>query len=181
MAGSLLIAALGCLLLARVGGTGGLPLLVLGFLLACVGVAPPSALATDLIVGSAPPERAGSAASISETGNELGVAFGLAALGSLGTVVYRSKLVVPAAVPFDLHDAAQESIAGATTVAWHLPEGLAAQLLDAARAAFTSGLNTVGMVGVVVFLILALGAVRALRQVSADATAVTHGGQETAQ
>lgn len=168
MAGSLVTAALGCLLLARVGHPGGLALLVTGFLLACVGVAPPTALATDLIIGSAPPEKAGSAASVSETGNELGVALGLAVLGSLGAVVYRSQLVVPSAVPPQLHDTARESIAGATTVAWQLPEGLAAQLLEAARSAFTSGLNTVGIVGMAAFLTLALCAVRTLRQVGAD-------------
>lgn len=47
-----------------------------------IGLAPVFTLATDMIVGTAPPERAGAASAISETGSELGGAqgsFGLAA------------------------------------------------------------------------------------------------------
>ncbi|MGH3761097.1 MFS transporter, partial [Actinophytocola sp.] len=99
MAVSLLVASLGCLLITRVSVTGGLPFLVAGFLLACVGVAPPTALGTDLLVGSAPPRRAGSAASVSETSNELGIAIGLAAFGSIGAAVYASRVAVPAGGP----------------------------------------------------------------------------------
>ena len=46
-------------------------------------------LTTDLIVGAAPPERAGAASAISETGVEFGGALGIALLGSIGTAVYR--------------------------------------------------------------------------------------------
>ena len=42
---------------------------------------------TDLIVGSAPPERAGAAAAISETSSEFGGALGIAVLGSVVTAV----------------------------------------------------------------------------------------------
>ena len=42
-----------------------------------------------MIVGAAPPERAGAASAISHTGNELGGALGLGLLGSLATAVYR--------------------------------------------------------------------------------------------
>ena len=44
------------------------------------------------VVGSAPPAKAGSAASISETSNELGIALGIAILGSIGSIVYRTQL-----------------------------------------------------------------------------------------
>jgi len=42
----------------------------------------------NLVMGSAPPERAGSAASLMETSAELGIALGVATLGSLGTLVF---------------------------------------------------------------------------------------------
>ena len=62
----------------------------------------PDAVAANLILGSAPPEKAGSAAAISETGGELGVALGIAILGSVATAVYRDRIadaiVVPAGV-----------------------------------------------------------------------------------
>src|SRR6266446_6203011 len=60
-----------------------LPVLVTGSLLVALGLAPVFTLATDVIVGAAPPERAGAASAISETGSELGGALGIALLGSL--------------------------------------------------------------------------------------------------
>ena len=56
------------------------------------------------IVGAAPPERAGSASAISETGAELGGALGVAVLGSIGTAIYRGG--VADAVPGDVPAAA---------------------------------------------------------------------------
>jgi DHA2 family multidrug resistance protein-like MFS transporter len=53
---------------------------------------PVAALTTDMVVGSAPPERAGAAAGISETSFELGAALGIAVLGSLVTTVYQAGL-----------------------------------------------------------------------------------------
>lgn len=44
------------------------------------------------VVSHAPEERAGSAASLAQTANELGIAMGLVVLGSIGTVVYRARL-----------------------------------------------------------------------------------------
>ena len=53
----------------------------------------PDAVAANLILGFAPPEKAGSAAAISETGGELGVALGIATLGSVATAVYHDQTV----------------------------------------------------------------------------------------
>jgi hypothetical protein len=56
-------------------------------------------LTAELIVGSAPPERAGAAWGISGTGAELGGALGIVILVSIGTAAYRSGLAsrLPAA------------------------------------------------------------------------------------
>jgi DHA2 family multidrug resistance protein-like MFS transporter len=59
----------------------------------CLGVAPIGTLATDLIIASAPPERAGAASSISETGAEMGGALSIALLGAIATAVYGTQLV----------------------------------------------------------------------------------------
>jgi DHA2 family multidrug resistance protein-like MFS transporter len=48
-----------------------------------LGSAPMTTLATDLMVGTAPPERSGAASGISETSSELGGALGIAVLGSI--------------------------------------------------------------------------------------------------
>lgn len=57
-----------------------------------LGFVPVILTTTGLIVGTAPPERAGSASAISETSAEFGGALGVAVLGSLGTLFYRFGL-----------------------------------------------------------------------------------------
>jgi len=88
LSAGLVLAAGGFGLLTRVDGGSALAVLVTGSLLVSLGLAPVFTLATDVIVGAAPPERAGAASAISETGSELGGALGIALLGSLATAVY---------------------------------------------------------------------------------------------
>ena len=59
-----------------------------------VGMVDP--VSNDYIIAAAPPDRVGAAASISETGYELGGAFGTAILGSILMAVYGSG--VPEAI-----------------------------------------------------------------------------------
>src|SRR6266508_2850840 len=63
MVAGLLVCAAGFGVLTLVGA-GGLPVLVVGFVLTALGAGPLVTLVPDTIVGAAPPERAGSAASI---------------------------------------------------------------------------------------------------------------------
>ena len=74
-----------------------------------------SALTTELIVGSAPPERAGAASGISETGAELGGALGISILGSIGVAIYRGDVAdaLPAGVPAEAADVARDTLGGA--------------------------------------------------------------------
>jgi DHA2 family multidrug resistance protein-like MFS transporter len=92
MAGGMAIAALGYLLLTQVSHTTGPGLLVTGMVLQSIGMAPVFTLTNDLIMTTAPPERAGAASGISETASELGGALGIALLGSLATAVYGAAL-----------------------------------------------------------------------------------------
>ena len=112
MAAGLAIAAGGLMLLTRVNGADDLDLVVGGLVLANGGIALPMALVTNLILGSAPPEKAGSAAAMSETGGEFGVALGIATLGSIATAVYRNRIadVIPPDVPAGAARAAHEGI-----------------------------------------------------------------------
>ena len=52
-------------------------------------------LATDLMVGSAPPQRVGAAAGVAEVSSEVGGALGIAVLGCLITAVYRGQWPAP--------------------------------------------------------------------------------------
>jgi DHA2 family multidrug resistance protein-like MFS transporter len=171
MAGGLLLAGAGLFVQTRTDPTGGVTAVVVGLVLAGLGISPAMALTMNLILGSTPPEKAGSAASLSETGGEFGVALGVAALGSLATVVYRAHLAVPAGTPAAADRAARQGITAAANVAQHLPATLGADLLDAARAAFTAGLTTVAGVGAAIFVGLALLAAVTFRHVPATGTA----------
>jgi MFS transporter, DHA2 family, multidrug resistance protein len=101
--------------------------------------------ASTVIMGSAPPSRAGMAASIEEVGFELGAALGVAIFGSMMTLAYATSLVLPA-LPIATPDIAQASLDEALLLADQLLEGGAA-LRAAARAAFDQAL-TVVLVGV---------------------------------
>jgi catechol 2,3-dioxygenase-like lactoylglutathione lyase family enzyme len=109
-----------------------------------------------LIVGAAPPERAGRAAALSETAAELGGALGIALLGTVVTAVYRAGTTGISAndIPTDAAAAARDTLGAATVIARDLPPDLGAQLFETARAAFTVGVQT----SVIVAAVLAAGA-----------------------
>ena len=92
MSGGLVLATIGFVMLTQVGADSDVALLVASTVVFSLGLAPLFTLTNDLIIGSAPPERAGAASGISETGAELGGAFAIALLGTLGTAVYRNRL-----------------------------------------------------------------------------------------
>lgn len=142
----LAMSTVGQVLLATVPGAEGMTQLVIAFMLVYAGGGPLVALGTDLIVGSAPPEKAGSASSISETATELGMALGVAALGSLGTAVYRALAVVPPGAPAELATAARDTLSSAAAGVQGLPTAAAEAVLEPARAAFMSGLGVVAWV-----------------------------------
>ncbi|GAA4862000.1 MFS transporter [Actinomycetospora straminea] len=163
IAAGLLAGAVGLAVVGLLGG--GTVVLLAGFLLASVGIALPTALGTDLLVGSVPEEKAGSAGALSETSGELGIALGVATLGSLATAVYRDTLVVPAGTPAPLAEAARTGITEAVAA------GPTRELADAVGAAFTTGLGTAAVVGAVVFAGLAGLAAAAFRRVPTTAPA----------
>jgi len=141
----LALAAIGLGVLTQVGGSPNADLAVLAgaSLAISLGLAPVFTATTDLIVSSAPPERAGAASGISETGAELGGALGIAILGSIGVAVYRGELAdhLPAEVPSQAAAIARETLGGAVDVAARLPEDVGAELLAAVREAFVQGLQ----------------------------------------
>ncbi|MBA2533396.1 MAG: MFS transporter [Rubrobacter sp.] len=167
MAGGLALAAVGFGLLAGVHGDSGLTFLVGGSFVFSLGLAPVFTLATDMIVGAAPPERAGAASAISETGSELGGALGIAVLGSIGTAVYRDLMVntVPAGAPPEATQAARETLGGAVAAGDQLPNQVGAGLLEAAREAFVQGLHVTAVVSAAIAVMLALLTVTLLRHV----------------
>jgi DHA2 family multidrug resistance protein-like MFS transporter len=165
IAGGLAVAAAGLALLTQVGVSNGLWILVASSVIISLGLGPVFGLTTELIVGSAPPERAGAASGISETASELGGALGIAILGSIGVAIYRARLVtdLPPSVPAEAAIAARDTLGRAVDVATQLPGEAGAVLLEAARGAFVYGMQLSSAiaaavaVGLVVLTIRALG------------------------
>lgn len=165
--GFLMLGAVGLLVLTQVGLGWGLGTLMAAFVVAFLGVGPIGAICTELAVGAAPPEKASSASSVSETSGELGIALGVALLGTVGTFVYRMQVrdAIPAEVPTRAALAAQDTLAGAVAAAEALPTELATALLEPAGRAFLQGLNAVAAVQALVVLATAGLAVVLLRRV----------------
>jgi DHA2 family multidrug resistance protein-like MFS transporter len=159
------LAATGLFVLTQVGATGGLAPLVAASLIISLGLAPVLSLTTDLIVGSAPPERAGAASGLSETAAELGGALGIAILGSIGVAIYRRDLTgtLPAGLPADSAAIARDTLGGAVAVAGQLPAELGAPLLVAARDAFIQGMHLTSALAAIAAAGLAILAAISLR------------------
>ncbi|WP_019872580.1 MFS transporter [Salinispora oceanensis] len=166
-AGGLLVATAGCVVLAQVGDESGLAPAVLGHAMLAGGVALVLTLSAELIVSTAPPERAGSAAGLAETGSQFGAALGVAILGSIGAYVYRRELsgIAPEGVPSDSWDAARETLGGAVEVSRMLSATAAETLVTLARAAFTDELRAAAIVSAGILLATAILAARLLRDV----------------
>jgi DHA2 family multidrug resistance protein-like MFS transporter len=165
MGGGLLLSAIGLGMITQIEAGSGLGILVTASIVMSLGLAPVFTLGTDLIIGSAPPERAGAASGLSETSAEFGGALGIAVLGSVGVAVYRSDVVgsVPSEIPAAAADAARDTLGGAVAVAGQLPDQLGGALVDAAHLAFTNGLHLTAAIGAVISLAIAGLATHLLR------------------
>ena len=166
------IAAVGTVMLIGLsvdGGIGSLLLIAAASVVIALGLAPVITLATELIVGSAPPEQAGAATGISETSGELGGALGIAILGSIGTALYRAEVAdaLPSDIPAGVADAARDTLGGALAIAQTLPPELTAAVVTAAQVAFVDALHLVAAVAAVGAVATAIVAAYALRGVAA--------------
>jgi DHA2 family multidrug resistance protein-like MFS transporter len=161
------VQVVGYLMLTQVDSTSGLPLLIAGFIVLYPAVAPSMALTTDLVVGSAPPEKAGAASGLSTTASDLGISLGVALVGSIAVAVYRSAMAqsLPAGLPPEVSTAAGDTIAGALEAASRLPVDVAGTVVAAARAAFTSGLNLGALTAAGIAAVAAILAATQLRHV----------------
>lgn len=169
MAGGLALAAAGFLLYAYAAASGGLPAAVAGMIVTSLGLAPVFTMTTDLIVGAAPPERAGSAAAMAETSSELGGALGIAVLGSIITVAYRGAMggELPEALGSGEAEAARDTLGGALAVAGGLPAEAGELLTGLARSAYLGGFELTTYVSAAIALAVALVAATALRRLQA--------------
>ncbi|WP_280367614.1 MFS transporter [Nocardia abscessus] len=142
LGGALTTAAVGAALFGRLGpdaATSTTPF-VLGFLFVGAGVGVALTVSSDLVVSSAPAERAGAAAAVSETAYETGIALGVAILGSVVMAIFRNGLDL-SQVPGEGADVASESLGAATAFAGELPEAAGNAFLASVHDSFVSGIH----------------------------------------
>ncbi|MGY1497337.1 MFS transporter [Streptomyces sp. QTS52] len=165
VSGGFVTAACGYGLLA-LAGTDSLWLVLAGAGVLAAGIVVVMSQMMDLGLSTAPLDRAGTAASLLETGAEFGGALGMAVLGSIGTAVYRHDIPASAPAP------AQETLGGALAVAQRLPARTGDALIATAREAYAHGMQAAAIAGVVLLLGAAVLAARTLRGVTVRETAV---------
>ncbi|HVK31121.1 MAG TPA: MFS transporter, partial [Burkholderiaceae bacterium] len=171
MVGGLLVAAFGYALLvfADLPSPGAnLALLIVSTVVMSLGMAPVFTLGNEIIITSAPPERAGAASALSETASEFSGACGIAIFGSLGMALYRHRLGDAAGVP-DAPAEALATLGGALDAASRLPAPEGQALLEAARAAFVDALQASAGLATVVVLVACVVTLRLLRPAAAPA------------
>lgn len=150
IAGGTVLASLGYLTLTQAPSSGNLTLVVTSLIVINLGTGPMGSMCAALAMQSAPPERAGSAAAMTSTSGELGIAMSIAVLGTIGNAIYTRQFTAPAGVPVD--PAAEESVAGALESATRLPGDQAAALLSSAYDAITSSLHSTSVVSALLML-----------------------------
>ncbi|MFE5326580.1 MFS transporter [Embleya sp. NPDC056575] len=165
--GGLLLSVAGFVVMSRARPGTPLVVVLVGAGLVAAGVLIATTLTAEMVLTSAPPERAGAAGATSETGSELGGALGIAVLGSIADAVYGRDMrdATFDGVPADAVHAANDTLAAASASAGRVSGGAGEHLLDTARDAFTHGMQYATLGGAVLLTLAALGATWLLRGV----------------
>ena len=162
---ALVVSAVGYASIAITGGDVSAFGIGLAFVALGLGIGSAETVSNELVIASAPPEKAGAASGVSETAYELGAVLGTATLGTVLTASYRSSVVLPDGLTAVQQQAAGETLGGAATVAEQLPGDLAGALMESARHAFDSGVGVAAWIGVGLIVAAMLVAAIGLRRV----------------
>ncbi|MFF3272440.1 MFS transporter [Streptomyces chrestomyceticus] len=132
------------------------------------GLAPITVLGTGIAAAAAPPGKNGQAASVGQTAYELGLAFGIAATGSLMASVYRREVhaVAPADSPSEAISQAADNLGSGLSIAERLSGELGQSMAAAVRTAFTYGLHAAAIVSSALSAVLIVFVLLLLRRVA---------------
>lgn len=158
ISGGILGVAVAFVLFSQLNVNSSPAVLIVGFAIMGLCEGPLLSLGTNLVVGSAPPEKAGSSSSMTQVANEAGSSLGVAIMGSIGAAVYVAQLndTAPAGLSGDVLNTAKENLASALTVAGDLPAQLGTPLATAAKAAFTSGMSVFATICIGILIVTAI-------------------------
>jgi DHA2 family multidrug resistance protein-like MFS transporter len=145
----------GLLLLVPTGLSGGIGWYIASTVIAGVGYGISFSVVADTAVAAVPAERAGSAAAIAETSNEIGNALGIALLGSLAALLFRLQ---------------GPDLAGTLNETLQLP-GLASAVVNDAKSAFVTGLHAAAITAAILHGALGVLALRWIPRALATSSA----------
>ena len=175
-----LLVGSGLLVMRGITAASGWTHLLPGMIVAGVGAGLVNVPLVSTAVGVVEPARAGMASGINSTLRQVGIATGVAALGSLfATQVHSSVISQVAATPLAAHAhqiAHGISSGGAAHAIASVPASLRGLAAGVARAGFASGLNEVLLIGASVAFAGALASFALVRErdfITADVEAVT--------
>jgi EmrB/QacA subfamily drug resistance transporter len=138
-----------------------------------------TAPATEAIMGSLPPDKAGVGSAVNDTTRELGGTLGVAIVGSVFASVYSNRLAadsVIATLPDGVRATMERSMAAAQQVITQLSSGSIRDVRDAVNTAFLDGLQ----VGSLLCAAIALGAAAVVAVLLPAREAASASGGESA-
>jgi len=170
----LLLVAIGCLLMATSHADSGWTVLLPGFVVAGVGIGTVNPVLASAAISVVPPERSGMASGANSTFRQVGIATGIAGLGSIFQTQIQHRTIAalgstPAGQSVVAHGGAalQSAILGGAVhqVAAAIPSAAARQaLVQAYRVGFSATLNEIMVIGAVIALVGSIGAYLLVRQ-----------------
>jgi EmrB/QacA subfamily drug resistance transporter len=182
MGAGLGLVGVGLLLMGGLDPAGDWQALLAGFLVAGVGIGLTNPPLASTAIGVVSPERSGMASGINSTFRQVGIATGIAALGSVLQSRVETRLDdllagAPAGVGASSRDLAEAVAAGGGEEALAgVPAGAREQVAAAAREAFVSGLNDILLIAAAIALTGAVCALALVRR--QDFVVAPEGGVE---
>jgi MFS family permease len=177
----LLIVTGGLLVVATVPVTNGYPHLLIGFCLVSTGMALTMAPATESIMGSLPPSKAGVGSAMNDTTREVGGALGIAVFGSIVNSAYRANIDLSGLQLTPAQAAeAEDSIGGAAMTASNAGGSTGAGIIEQAAKAFTDAFNLASIIGAVIVVVSAALVARSFtraKEANAAATSPVRPGE----
>jgi len=149
------LSAVGLVLVAVAEGSDNYLWLAIALILTGAGIGIALTLSTDAVVSAVPKDKAGAASAVSETAYEMGVALGIAVLGSILSALYRSGLAIPAGTPQELAAHADQSLAAVVGAAQGQGEA-GRQVVGAAQDAFVHAMQVTSFIAAGLLLIAAV-------------------------
>jgi EmrB/QacA subfamily drug resistance transporter len=155
----LTLVTLGMAWASQVPTTNGYPHLVVAMVMLSGGMGLVMAPATESIMGSLPPAKAGVGSAMNDTTRQMGGALGVAVIGSILATSYRpgvTNALTSLGAPADVITKAKDSVGGAVQAAATLPGSLGDAVAAAARSEFVDAFGGALLVAAGVVAIAAI-------------------------